>query len=588
MKYNHLRGSTRGIGDWKSTILFSLLIILAFAAVGKAQAPSPAIFFSDLTSGPISGGESVVSNGTTYSGAYVTLYANNVGATQGSSTITLNGANCLRVVSWGSPWLWYQKISVQLGPSCSSGNLVVTTSAGSSNPVPFTVRSGNIYCVAVGGSDSSSGKFPSSCWSTMAHAAGTMVAGDTVYLENGVSNTTVSSFGAVVNIETAGTAASPIAYVIYPGATATIGSNSISSIEFGIRVPNIGVAPSYIVIAGLTLRGYGEAIDAPSTSGGGENTNWWFIGNDISCNGASDYACFHIGTSAFDYVYGNNVHDVGYGCSANSGNPTGAPCKFHGIYATTNTNHVWEGWNIVNNNPAGNTNAGCQGIQFYSTGGSNQFDLHIHDNLIENVVCTGIAFSTVEPDLGTVEAYNNVFIHVGTGPDPSGSLGNYVCIADQGSATAGSFVQIYNNSMYDCGARGQNSGAYNLTIASALNNNIFYATNSGEAYFSNTTCSLTSGADNDWFGNGAAPCTSQITGSVNVDPKFVSTALGSRDLHLQSSSPMIGTGTMISGLTFDHDGLLRPNPPAIGGYEFSSAPESQKPNPPTITSITVQ
>ena len=182
MEYSHLRGSTRGIGDWKSTILFSLLIILAFAAVGKALTPAPAIFFPDITSGPNSGGESVASGGTTYSGAYVTIYGNNFGATQGSGTITLNGANCLRVISWGTPWLWYQKISVQLGPSCSSGNLTVTTSAGASNGVPFAVRSGNIYCISAGGSDSASGKCPSSCWSTMAKSASTMVAGDIVYL----------------------------------------------------------------------------------------------------------------------------------------------------------------------------------------------------------------------------------------------------------------------------------------------------------------------------------------------------------------------------------------------------------------------
>jgi hypothetical protein len=584
MEYSHIKVFTRGIGDSKSTILFSLLIILTFAAVGKAQTPAPAIFFTDIASGPNSGGEGVASGGTTYSGPYVTIYGNNFGATQGSGTITLNGANCLRVVSWGTPWLWYQKISVQLGPSCSSGNLTVTTSAGASNGVPFAVRSGNIYCISVGGSDSASGKFPSSCWSTMAKSASTMVAGDIVYLENGVLNTTISAFSAVVNIETSGTAASPIAFLAYPGATATIGD--IHSSTYGIRTPNIGTNPNYIVIAGLSVRGQ-EAIDAPSGM-----DHWWFIGNDLSCDGSNGYGCHHVGSSTNIFDYGNYMHDVGYSCSSNTGNPTGAPCKYHGIYMTTNTSHVWIGWNIVDMNPAKNTNAGCYGIQAYSTGGSDQYDWHVHDNIVRNVVCGGINLSTMDPDNGTVEAYNNVLYHVGTGPDPSGSLANYPCmVTSSGSSNPTTPVLVYNNSLYDCGARGggSNVGAYNFLIPTKMQNNIVQLTGSSEGnYFWNTSCSVLSGSNNDWFGNGAAPCTSNVTSSLNVDPKYVSTTLGSQDLHVQSTSPMIGAGAAISGLIYDHDGLLRSSPPSIGGYEFSSAPAAQKPNPPTITSITVQ
>ncbi len=141
-----------------AALKFAFLITFLFAVgvthprEAYAQTPGPRIFFTDLTSGPNSGGEAVGG----FSGAYVTVYGNNFGSSQGSSTITLNGSACLRVVSWGAPHLWYQKIVAQLGGSCTSGDFSVTvngmlSTVGSvnlngapTNPAAFTVRAGNI------------------------------------------------------------------------------------------------------------------------------------------------------------------------------------------------------------------------------------------------------------------------------------------------------------------------------------------------------------------------------------------------------------------------------------------------------------
>jgi dockerin type I repeat protein len=549
------------------TILIAVALLL-LTSIAFGQTVSPAVFYTDLQSGPNTGGDSQ----SGYSGVYVTLYGNNFGTSQGSSSVTLNGASCMRVVSWGTTWLWYQKIVVQLGSTCTSGNLVVTTSAGASNATLFTVRSGNIYCISTGGSDSATGKFPSTCWSTLASALGKMVAGDVVYLENGVSNTGISAFSASVNIQGSpgGTAASPIAMLAYPGATATIGD--INNSQYGIRIPQVGVNPAYYVIGGLTVRG-NEAMDLAFSD------HFWVIGNDISCSGATGFGCMHVDQSTNYFVYGNYMHDVAYNCSVNSGNPTGSPCKFHGFYFTTNTNHVQMGWNTLDMNPAGHTNAGCYGIQFYSTGGADQFDEHVHDNIVRNVVCGGINFSTVNPGGGTVEAYNNVLYHVGTGPDPSGNAAGYYCISTSSSGTATSAVQLYNNSLYDCGARGpvtNTNAAFWLTIPTVLKNNVYQSTGSSEIYISSgsstLSCSNISGSNNAFFGNGSAPCTSSLTGSLNVNPLFVSTTAGSVDLHLQASSPMVNAGTAIGTLTRDITGVPRPQGSAldIGAYEYAS------------------
>jgi hypothetical protein len=325
----------------------------------------------------------------------------------------------------------------------------------------------------------------------------------------------------------------------------------------------------------------------------------WVIANDFSCSGASGFGCVHFDVSTNVFTYGNYLHDNGTNCSVNGGNPTGAPCKFHSFYFTTNTNHVWVGWNDINPNPShentGNT-GGCNGIQFYSTGGSDQFDIHVHDNTIRNVVCSGIAATTVNPGLGTVEFYNNVFYHDGTGPDPSGSLSSYSCLQINSGGAATGTVQAYNNSFYDCGSRGTggSNAAFVVDIPINITNNVIQSTGSSELYVafqSGVTCATgVTGSHNDWFGNGTIPCATQLAGDLNVNPLYTSTTLGPQNLHLQSSSPMIDAGLTISGLVSDHDGISRPQGAGfdIGAYEyFSGGSTVQRPNPPTNLAVTV-
>ena len=166
-----------------------LAVALVIAGRASAQTQPPQIFFTDLDSGPNSGGE-IVSG---FAGAYVTLYGNFFGSSQGSSTVTWNGQNCVRVVGptgsyggWGAGYLWYQKLVVQLGSGCAAGtgNFVVTVNGVSSNGIPFTVRPGTIFFVSTSGSDGNAGTF-SSPFATIPKCKTAMQAGDTCYLENG-------------------------------------------------------------------------------------------------------------------------------------------------------------------------------------------------------------------------------------------------------------------------------------------------------------------------------------------------------------------------------------------------------------------
>jgi hypothetical protein len=556
------------------SILVAAVVLLVGASRAGAQTPPPpVIFFTDLQSGPNSGGETVGG----FSGAYVTLYGNFFGATQGSSTVTLNGASCLRAVQWGTTWLWYQKLIVQLGPSCVSGNFVVTVGGISSNSMPFTVRLGNIFCVSTTGSDSNNGKFPSSCWATVSHANSSMSAGDTTYVENGINETANNGFSAVISIQKnpGGTASNPIAIIGYPGATATIGAIA-GPAAYAIRVPQSGVSPAYYVLAGLTLRG-GEALEIFQFD------HLWMIGLDISCN-TNGFGCVHVDVSNNTFLYGNNVHDI-----------VGAAKLYHAVYYTTNSSHSWVGWNVVDPDPTHSGAAGCRGIQYYSTGGTNQFDIHVHDNIIRNTICDGLNLNTVDSGLGLVEAYNNVIYHAGTGPPPQGQESSYACIYTSTSGTATGQIELYNNTLYDCGSRGSqtnSNGGFSVVTATRLRNNVFESTGSGEQYLTSNSSSLNcasfSGSNNDWFGNGAPLCPAQITANSNFTPLYTSTTLGSQNLTPQTGSLLFGAGVPIASMIRDITGAPRASSPAIGAYDSSAGGgTAQRPNPPINLVVTV-
>ena len=537
--------------ELSAALLLLLPAICPFRAFG--QTAPPAIFYSDLQSGPNSGGEN-------NNGAYVTIYGKRFGASQGGSFVTVGGGKATNYKIWSDT-----KVSFQLGSAAATGNIIVTTANGTSNGVPFAVRSGNIYFVATGGNDSNKGSF-SAPWQTVVKAKNAMVPGDLSYIQNGVVQTSIDDYNAEVSVQSAGTAANPIALVAYPGATVTIGS---SSAYYGLRTPAISGAKDYWVLAGLSFRGT-AAIDLVNVTG------WRIVANDFSCpNGSGQSACFHTDTTTNLAFYGNYVHNIG--------DAAGSIDKYyHAVYFTTNSNHIDAGWNTIVPNPNhSTTSGGCRAMQFYSTGGSDQFDLHIHDNLIHDAICDGLNFATVDPDNGTVEAYNNVIYHVGTGPDPYDGSSNYSCVALNSSSGPTNAAQIYNNTMYDCGSRGtSDGGALAIGIRTRLQNNLIQVTGS-EPYLVpswKASCSTVSGSNNLWFGAGSGSnCT---TANVSANPLFVNPS--TFDLHIQSASPAKDAGITVSTLKTDFDGIVRPQGSAydIGAFEYFLGAVSVPPSNP--------
>lgn len=542
------RRKRAGLGHAGNVFLWLAFFFLPSIASGGGL--QPRIFFSDLESGPNSGGES-------NKGAYVTVYGRNFGKTQGSCTVSVGGGMTDNYPLWSE-----EEITFQLGAKARTGQIVVNCPQGTSNGLPFTVRPGNIYFVSTKGSDGNTGNF-SSPWQTLVKAKNSMQPGDITYAMDGVSQTRMDNYGAALNIESGGALDKPLAIVAYPRAIVTVGD--INGVPFGLRVANTHRAQQakHWVIAGLQIRGQTAGL----VLGGETNPSaedWRIIGNDFTCpKGNGPAACAGTARASNIKFLGNVVHDVGF---ANTSK------LYHGVYFGTDSSNIEVGWNHIYNI------RGCRAIQFHSspvsrdgTSGLNQYNLIVHDNLIHDVRCDAINFATVDPSRGLVQAYNNIIYHVGTGPHPVDGPSDYACFYVAGATNVGPSgsgqVSIMNNTCYDAGSVGVGYGGAGLIsgplgssyLTVKYQNNIFYSLNN-EPYLSLATIASggaqkLQGSNNLWFGNGPGPDVSaQLSGNVNADPLFanVSTA----DFHLRPGSPAIRAGVKTSPAT-DHDGQTR-------------------------------
>jgi hypothetical protein len=516
-----------------------------FMGVPLARAAQPTAIFTDLQSGPNVGGRN-------NQGAIVTIYGFGFGATRGSSTLTIGGAQPAAFLLWSD-----SKISFQLGNAAVTGNIVVNVAGvGASNGMPFTVRSGRIFVVAPGGSDANAGSFTAP-WATVRHAKNSAAAGDTIYLMNGVNETGLDGSGATLAVAKSGSSGLPIAMIAYPGASATIGS--ATGQQYGIRTT---AASSYWVLAGINLRGAFSALTVANSSA------WRVIGNDISCpNGSGTGACVAFSGGQNLSFYRNRIHDNGSTISTNIK-------LYQAVQFDSGANGIDFGWNEIANTRS------CRALQFYSDT-TPLFNLTVRNNSIHDSRCDGINFATIDPAQGAVKAYNNVIYRAGAGPAPGGVEANYACINVGGSGSAA--VQLTGNTLYDCGRRANaDSGAVSSSVAVSLTDNIVDAI-AGESYTApNSSLAHFSGKNNLFFGDGAKPSFS--TASLNADPKFVDPA--TNNFQLQQGSPAVDAGAN-DGISRDIMQTPRPQGAAydIGAYELSAG--GTTPPPPTQGTLSV-
>ena len=545
-------------------ILLGALLLRA----GEASSSPPHIFFTDLESGPNSGGEK-------NAGAYVTIYGVRFGAMRGTSIVTVGGGTVASYPVWTDT-----RITFQLGRLGSTGPIVVKTPAGTSNnDVLFTVRKNGtcgssqdkecLYFVSSRGNDGNRGTFTAP-WATVPHAVQQVPEGGIIYTSVSQLGDDGQGWKSALTLRNtwcgAGHDGYPRALVSYPGTMVTIGdvTGPDSGIRATDRTAGEGACAGHWTFAGLQLRGAGAALILNGTSRTQPSAGWRIVGDDMTCpNGDGASACWETSYASGIKGYGNNIHDTG------KIGPSTASALYHGVYFSTDSNQIDFGWNTISNT------RGCRGLQIYSTNldrqsGYNIHDVEIHDNVIHDTQCDGMVINTIDPSKGRIRIYNNVIYDAGKGPNNPEHTGNWSCIYVAGDTNNGpkgaGAVEVDNNTLFNCGSFSKppygssnsaiKNGWQNHDLKIGIRNNIIYQ-QSGVPYLiclEPQTCNGIYGSNNLFFGSGTAPSDPNLTNSNNKDPLFVD--LGQRDFHLSVRSPARSLG-VATNVGSDKDGVDR-------------------------------
>jgi Right handed beta helix region len=329
-------------------------------------------------------------------------------------------------------------------------------------------QSGSTFYVSKTGSNSNSGSYTAP-WLTIQHAANTVTAGATVYVESGVYNESVS-------FPASGTASNPITFASYPGQTATIDGTglSVTGTQGLINIIN----QSYITVNGFEIRNYTTSSASPTPAGiwiTGSGTGVQLLNNlvhNITTTSEKNGNAFGIavyGTSSTPItqltISGNQVYDLKTG-ESESVNVDGNVTYF----------------SITNNVVHDNDNIGIDAIGFEGVGptGSDQAKYgEISGNTVYNI--SGIhnpgEGDSYDADGLYCDGCEYVVFERNT---------IYACDLNMEAASEhkghdSSYVTIRNNVFYDANTVGVSIGGYANTVGGSdhvvIVNNTLYNNN---------------------------------------------------------------------------------------------------------------
>ncbi len=359
----------------------------------------------------------------------------------------------------------------------------------------LVAQSGSTYYVSKSGSNSNSGSFTAP-WLTIQHAASSVSAGATVYVEAGVYNESVT-------FPASGTASNYITFTSYPGQTAVIDGTgvSVSGTQGLINLVN----PSYITVSGFEIRNYTTSSASPTPAGiwvTGSGSGVQLLNNvvhNITTKSEKKGNAFGIavyGTSSTPItkivISGNQVYNLKTG-NSESVNVDGNVTNF----------------SITNNIVHDNDNIGIDAIGFEGVGpsGSDQPKYgEISGNAVYNITsygnpaygnqyaadglyCDGCAYTTFERN-----TVHNCDLNMEAASEHKGHNSSYVTIRNNlfydanavgvsiggyASGVGGSdHVVIVNNSLYNNNIKNQGAEfqiQYHSASTNIFENNIVYA-----------------------------------------------------------------------------------------------------------------
>jgi hypothetical protein len=529
-------------------VRFGVAVLLAICS--PIAWGTPKIFYTDILTGPNTGGEN-------NNGAYLTIFGAGFGASQGSSQVTINNVPVAAVKQWSDT-----RITVQPGPAVTSGAIrVIVGGAASNSDQTFTVVPGKIYFVSLSGSDirGKPGRIDRpfrSVQKTLDRSD--FGPGDHLVIRGGDWTDNNGIYDAFFSIHhKSGTAAAPIVVMGYPGETVNFIRTAGNGVVRGIHSY---ATEGHYVIANLHVHlngGGGVCIgmgpeDVRIVNNEGEGL--------FEDSGGS--ACI-AGSGRKYRILGNDLHD------------NGGSKLYHAIYIDGRNTRGVDDIEIAYNRIARQT--GGRGIQIYGDTGTPLNNIRIHHNLIHDIHLDGILLGR---DSGSgLQVYDNVVYRTANpalqGPSSDhGATGGCIRFASP-FLTA----EVYNNTFVNCAVdQDPESAAMRFERAKrlVLRNNIV-----ASPYFLlwDVDPAAIISSNNLWMGTGAPP--SWEAGAVRGDPLFVDAAKGNFRLRPGSAAMDRGSAAVERVVRTDFDGTARPQGAGydIGAFEFVPAAATRQPLP---------
>jgi hypothetical protein len=576
--FSNWSGACSGTDGCSGTMTTSASVGSTFSKTKGGGGAAPVVSYTDIVSGPISGGEN-------NQGTYLSLFGSNFGSASGLGTTTKVYVGGVEVANYrylgqakvGSK-LGVQQLTVQVGNNglalgTAANVKVVVNGVASNTNNTFTPNPGKIYFVSLTGNDSTgvaddiAHPYRHLQTPTGGGVAGIIKAGDTVVIRGG--NWSDIGFDSswfrfrYTNQEgskpTGAVGTGWIHFTAYPG---PVNGNAVEDVHYstpanmrgGIQGANsayYGTTGDYVSVSNLHLDVNANATsDAAPINLQYSQGPWRVVNNELGPWPAAIHslAAGVSGHGDGTVVFGNLIHDIA--CTGANEN--------HGIYADSGASN-WEiGYNYIHDITGGNL------IQFYDNVGlaGNNYTgfpknwlgfvgMKIHHNWLENSGKYGL---NMADGIVSGQIWNNVI---------KGSLysGLRINTISKNMDMTVAFNTFYDNDRLQSGSgNGQvlnTWGNYGPTGTIRVYNNIFAAgpdTYKGSAYYVNTGSSdaYLDFKRNLYYDNGYGWNNLNRDGTgVLGNPLF--TAAGNGDLSLSSGSPAINNGTQSIPMTVTDD-----------------------------------
>jgi hypothetical protein len=531
-------------------------------------APAPVILYTDITSGPNSGGEN-------NNGAYLSVFGVNLGDYAAAGTTTrlyIDGAEVADYKYFGpavaQPFdadMPLQQLSVQIGavgnptPGTPLPVMVKVRGAASNTDKTFTIQPGKLIYVATSGSQTTGdGSFSNPYrkvqdTSPADPAYGQLGPGDTIvmrggtYPDTGLYNGSQYFFCRFNRSGTPpnGTAGNgPMTIVGYPGEHVVI---QLGDVNYGGFVGGPSSHPewgNYVTVANLHIDGGTRLVGDGPLNGQSAGDHWRVVNVEVYdwLAGSEARSGAYTGRSVDSKFFGNKFHNI-QGGSLN-----------HGMYFAGSSDNVEVAYNEIYDIALGNI------IQLHDSdgwGNLSNFDIHhnrLHDggryglnlatgaqsvrfynNLVYNTALAGMRFSTTVGD--GIDIYHNTLYNVCTDP-------------------AAPFYQAINNDSLGSG----------ITVR----NNIVHANGACTGYYSNTAQEGTLVLGNNLYAGLGVGAPGKDAAGVEADPLFVDPAGHDFDIHRNSPAVDAASASVPFSIPNDFSLTARPQLGAadIGAHEF--------------------